>query len=66
MSKKRRKGQPAPGKANGPRPNDPVDVADGIVDRSERCRLWRYALVGAVFVAWVALLVYCQIAATTQ
>ena len=40
----------------------PVDVADGIPDRSARRAWWKYALLAAVFLGWVAFLVYCQLA----
>jgi len=37
---------------------DPVSVVDGIADRTGRPRAWKYALLAAAFVGWVALLIY--------
>ena len=36
------------------------DVVDGIPDRSARSPVWAYLLLAAVFLAWLAFLVYCQ------
>ena len=69
MSKKRQKHQKRPqppSQADQPRPSDPVNVADGIPDRSEHCRLWKYLLLAAIFAAWIAFLVYCQVTAAPQ
>ena len=41
---------------------DPVDVVDGIPDRSTRSGKWVLVLLGAVFLAWVAFLVYNAVA----
>ena len=41
---------------------EPVNVVDGIPDRSTHSGTWAYLIVAAVFVAWVAFLVYCQLA----
>jgi len=41
---------------------EPVDVVDGIPDRSPRPARWKYVALVVVFVAWVALLVWCRIA----
>lgn len=41
---------------------EPVDVVDGIADRSSRPVWWKYAALLCVFLAWVAVLVYIRIA----
>lgn len=41
---------------------EPVDVVDGIPDRSARGRAWKLAVLAGVFVAWVAFLIYCALA----
>lgn len=41
---------------------EPVDVVDGIPDRSGRRAAWKYWVIILVFLAWVALLVYIQLA----
>ena len=41
---------------------EPVDVVDGIPDRTTRPSLWKYVLLGAIFLAWLGFLIYCQIA----
>ncbi|MCD6364971.1 MAG: hypothetical protein J7M14_03765 [Planctomycetes bacterium] len=43
-------------------PPEPVDVVDGIPDRTSRPVLWKYLLLGVIFAVWVAFLVFCQIA----
>ena len=67
MSKKRKKVKKSAAQSEtqsgAPSPADPVDVADGIPDRSATCPLWRYAVLGAVFIAWIVFLVYCQVTA---
>jgi uncharacterized membrane-anchored protein len=37
-------------------PAQPIDVVDGIADRSSRPAAWKYAALAAVFLAWVAVL----------
>lgn len=39
-------------------PPEPVNVIDGLPDRSPRPTWWKYAIPGGIFVAWVAFLVY--------
>ena len=39
----------------------PVDVIDGIPDRSGKARLWKYLALAAVFLAWICFLVFCGI-----
>ena len=51
------------GKSRHPRkPPARAPVADEIPDRSENPAKWKYLLIAAVFVAWVAFLVYCWLA----
>ena len=40
-------------------PPQPVDVVDGIPDRSSSRRSWKYLLLAAIFVFWMAFLIYC-------
>lgn len=42
-------------------PPAPVNVVDGIPDRSASPRRWKYLVIAAGFVAWVALLAACAI-----
>jgi hypothetical protein len=60
---RRRKGrtdqQPAK-EAPPPRP-EPVDVVEGIPDRTIRPKRWHYLLLGLIFAAWVAFLVACNL-----
>ena len=49
-------------KTDGPAMPEPVDVIDGIPDRSPPASWWRYAVLLAVFAAWVAFLIYVRIA----
>lgn len=55
-----------PRKANPSRPPaepaEPIDMVDGIPDRAARAPWWRYALLAALAVGWVAVLVYCWVA----
>lgn len=53
----------APDKPHAPRRPEPVDVVDGIPDRSANCAAWKYLVLAIVFVAWIAFLIYCQIVA---
>ncbi|HOF18564.1 MAG TPA: hypothetical protein PK082_06615 [Phycisphaerae bacterium] len=41
---------------------EPVDVVEGIPDRSNRRSAWKYFLLAAIFLLWLAFLVYCQLA----
>jgi len=43
-------------------PPAPVDVVDGIPDRSPSSPAWKIALIVLIFAAWVAVLVYVQLA----
>jgi len=42
-------------------PADPVNVIDGIPDRSQRGRKWKIVALLVVFVLWDAFLIYCQL-----
>ena len=42
---------------------EPVDLVEGIPDRAVRPALWKYVLIAAIFLAWLAFLIYCQTAA---
>jgi len=44
-----------------PDATDPVDVVDGIADRTHNPRAWKYILLGAVFVLWLAFLIISAI-----
>ena len=41
---------------------EPVNVVDGIPDRAPGKGTWQLILIAAVFLAWIALLIYCQLA----
>lgn len=41
---------------------EPINVVDGIPDRSPRRAAWKYLLLAAIFLLWLAFLVYCQLA----
>lgn len=41
---------------------EPVDMVDGIPDRSANRGLWKYALIGLIFLAWLVFLLYCGFA----
>ncbi len=43
-------------------PREPVDVTDGIPDRSPHGRGWKLLLILVAFLVWIALLIYFQIA----
>ena len=60
MSKQQGKASPATETA--PLPPQPVDVVDGIPDRSRSTGVWKYVIIAMIFAAWMALLVYCQLA----
>jgi len=63
---KRRKNDRSPGpdvKSDKPQtPPAPVDVVDGIPDRASRRPAWKYVAIVAVFLVWLAALVYIQLA----
>ena len=50
-----------PSKARWP---EPVDVINGVPDRSAKARLWKYVAVAVVFLIWVCLLVLCGVIGT--
>jgi len=37
----------------------PIDVDDGIPDRSSHRPAWKYLLVALIFLVWLAFLIYC-------
>ncbi len=41
---------------------EPIDVVDGIPDRSKNPAAWKYLLIVLIFAGWVAFLIYCGIA----
>ena len=43
-------------------PPDPVDVVDGIPDRSAPQPAWKYAMLAAIMLGWMAFLLYCWLA----
>ena len=45
------------------RPATPVNLIDGIPDCSVRPARWKYALIAAIFLVWLAFLIYCASAA---
>jgi hypothetical protein len=52
-------------KPNAPAPvPTPVDAVDGIPDRQANPPKWKYVIVVAVFLVWLAFLIYCQLAGT--
>jgi len=45
-----------------PQPPDPIDVVDGIPDRQARPQRWKLIALAGAFAAWVAFMLYCQLA----
>jgi len=45
-----------------PPPPEPVDVVDGIPDRSPTAPRWKLAVILLVFLAWVGFMLFVQIA----
>jgi len=39
----------------------PTDAVDGIPDRSKNRSPWKYAVLGGLFLAWVAFLIACRV-----
>jgi hypothetical protein len=63
MSRKRkRRAAPQDDKDASRQLPEPVDVVDGIPDRRPGAPLWRYVLIGVVFLAWLSFLIYCAAA----
>ncbi len=46
----------------GPDVPEPVDVVDGIPDRSGAPHRWKYAVLVLIFLGWVGFLIYCALA----
>ena len=40
----------------------PINEVDGIPDRAPRRSPWKILLIAGVFLAWLAFLIYCQVA----
>ncbi len=40
---------------------EPIDVVDGVPDRSKNQAAWKYLLIALIFAGWVAFLIYCGI-----
>lgn len=40
----------------------PMDVVDGLADREAKPPRWKYILIAAIYMAWVAFLIYCLLA----
>jgi len=57
-----RKTKRNPPRPTGPHAPDPVDVVDGIPDRSPNPAAWKYVALIALFLAWLCFLVICKIA----
>ncbi len=51
--------KPAPKAPPAPRLAEPIDVVDGIPDRTTRGSCWRYLLLVAIGLVWLGVLVYC-------
>jgi len=45
-----------------PQPPEPVDVVDGIPDRSPTAPRWKLVVILLVFLAWVGFMLYVQFA----
>jgi hypothetical protein len=55
-----------PAQGPNPLPPEPIDVVDGIPDRAARTPRWRYVLLAAAGLAWVAVLIYCWLAGCVE
>ena len=47
-------------------PPEPVDVVDGIADRSPNPAAWKYVVLLVIFLAWIALLVFMKFAGSAE
>jgi len=43
-------------------PPGPIDVVDGIPDRQAGSPRWKLVVLAGIFLAWLAFLLYCQLA----
>lgn len=43
-------------------PTEPIDVVDAIADRHAQPPRWKLLVLGGLFVAWIAFMLYCQLA----
>ncbi len=55
-----RSGKKSPHQARPATPG-PTNAADGIPDRSKNPSPWKYAVLGGIFLAWVAFLIVCRV-----
>ena len=53
-------------KAGDQRPPEPIDVVDGIADRSPRPTWWKYVLLLLIFLVWIALLLVMKLAGSGE
>lgn len=55
-------GRSSRGSRGGDQLPEPVDVVEGVPDRSSDPALWKYLALAVIFVAWVCLLLLCLLA----
>ena len=48
------------------KPAEPVDVIDGIPDRSAKRSWWKYTLLAMIFAVWLGFLIYCCLAGNVE
>jgi len=53
---------PKPKAKKGPTPKPPVDIDQGIPDRAARRPAWKYIVLLAIFLIWIAILIYMAMA----
>ena len=41
--------------------HEPIDVVDGVPNRSGDAHTWKYLAIAAVFLAWIGFLILCGI-----
>lgn len=57
----KRKPHNTPAKPEKPTGHEPVDVIDGVPNRSGNVHTWKYLTIAAVFGAWIGFLILCGI-----
>jgi len=62
----RRPDESAESSAGARKVGEPIDISDGIPDRSAVRPRWRIVLIVVVFAAWVAFLIYCRFAGRVE
>lgn len=63
MSKRRGNSSGRPGGDDArDEPLKAIDSVDGIPDRAAQRPMWKYVLIAAIFLGWLAFLVYCAAA----